>query len=68
MDVQGQLTFPNIISLSPSMAGSRERADEQGEESQTSAGRVRAGQSPKNWYENPNKVCLDEELPQQQRI
>lgn len=50
--MQGQLTFPNTISLSPSMAGSRERADEQGEESQTSAGRVRAGQSTKNWYEN----------------
>lgn len=50
MDVQGQLTLPNIISFTPSMAVRRERAsDEQGEESQTSAGRVRAGQSPKSW-------------------
>lgn len=53
VDVQGQLTLPNIICFIPSTAGRRERAsDEQREESQTSPGRVRAGQSPKTWCEN----------------
>lgn len=56
VDVQGQLTLPNIICFISHVAVKRERVlDEQGDKSQTSAGRVRAGQGPKPGMRTPKQ-------------